>query len=272
MDRRMECVRDTCAARKDSIRSECYLDFDLREHGRRAADGHHYRRSHRHRRRQRQRFPVGRFGVPRHGDARRLLTREDAKERERRGRGKSFFRSRTSRSLPLVPPEYPTLRSRNAVSSPVDSLDNSSAFSLSFFLSISLFFSLAVSVARRLDGSQARIHTRMHTASAPYVFLSFSFPFTLLPLSPSRVQRSVLSLAATTEIPRRLIAPVDALCLDSAASSSLHSVTSSWGEPCVRRESLRLVRIRRKRIRFFLHSQPNDQRARSAKRVAFPTL
>lgn len=73
--------------------------------------------SHRRRPRRRQRFPVGRLGVPRHGDARRLLTREGAKGRTEEGRG-SFFRSRTSRSLPLVPPEYPTLRSQNAVSSP----------------------------------------------------------------------------------------------------------------------------------------------------------
>lgn len=87
--------------------------------------------------------------------------------------------------------------------------------------SIYLSLSLAQGGSRRL--SSAHTHTYAQALRISFslsLFLPFSFPFTLLPLSPSRVQRSVLSLAAlgrcrsslplvaTTEISRRLIAAI----------------------------------------------------------------
>lgn len=89
-----------------------------------------------------------------------------------------------------MPPEYPTLRSRNAVSSPVDSLDNSSASSLSFYLSLS------VARARRLSTALKRAYTHVCT-SAPYIFLSFSLSPFLLPFHSS----SVVSVSRATLCP-----------------------------------------------------------------------
>jgi len=103
-------------------------------------------------------------------------------------------------SLPLVPPECPTLfapRREHSISR--DSLDNSLRRSLVPALSLSFFFLLSVFVARasRFGGSQARIHVHTQRRGKP-VYSRFP-PLASLVVPVSRAPLVCLFLVATTD-------------------------------------------------------------------------
>lgn len=172
--------------------------------------------------------------APSHERGREGVDEEREGGGEGTGRG-SFFRSRARRireSLPLVPPGYPTLRSRNAISSPgVHSIILLRLLFVVLPISPSLCLCRSRKSARRLSSAQTHTHARAPVFSLSlslYLRLclrpSLSFPFTLLPLSPSRVRRSsgprfpVDRQAVSPSLPRFGLPP--GRC----------TVTSSWGD------------------------------------------
>lgn len=177
---------DTCAAREGSCR----------------ASSHRPRRPRRLYRPRRRRFPVARFGVPRHDDARRLLTREGAKGRPRRGtgRGEDLFLEAAQEVGPYLSCLLDTPRFARGTQYPLlGSLDNSSASSSSFYLSLPRCLCRSRKSARRLSSA----HTHTHARAPVSLSRRLSLSFLLLPFHSSSVVSVSRATLLGAEIPRR---------------------------------------------------------------------